>query len=152
MRRSDRDFPRAARLAGRLDGDGGRHASGHQRCPVRLSHLDGLLPAQSSNELVADLPRRHHARPVREHSASLASNKSAADADGDDTSCEPSVLAGCGDRRLSFSHTTDEQFCSTHLCIENFPNGDGYIVQCVDGEWRDPGGLSGAYSDHGGES
>jgi hypothetical protein len=51
----------------------------------------------------------------------------------------------------SFSHATDSQFCSTHTCIENFPNGSGYIVQCADGEWSHSGGLSGACSDHGGE-
>lgn len=52
----------------------------------------------------------------------------------------------------SLSHATDDQFCSTHQCIQNFPNGNGYIVQCVDGEWSHSGGLSGACSDHGGES
>jgi hypothetical protein len=43
-------------------------------------------------------------------------------------------------------------FCTTHTCIPNFPNGNGYIVQCADGEWSHSGGLSGACSDHGGES
>ncbi len=52
----------------------------------------------------------------------------------------------------SSSHATDGRFCSTHQCIENFPNGNGYIVQCADGEWSHSGGLSGACSDHGGES
>jgi hypothetical protein len=51
----------------------------------------------------------------------------------------------------SFSHATDAEFCSTHQCIENFPNGAGYIVQCTDGEWSHSGGRSGACSDHGGE-
>ena len=51
----------------------------------------------------------------------------------------------------STSHATDAEFCSTHQCIENFPNGNGYIVQCADGEWSHSGGLSGACSDHGGE-
>jgi hypothetical protein len=52
----------------------------------------------------------------------------------------------------SSSHATDDQFCSTHQCIENFPNGNGSIVQCQDGEWSHSGGLSGACSDHGGEN
>jgi transposase, IS5 family len=47
----------------------------------------------------------------------------------------------------SFSHVTDAQFCSTHICIEHFPNGTGYIVQCVDGEWSHSGDHSGARSD-----
>lgn len=52
----------------------------------------------------------------------------------------------------SYSHATDTAFCSTHQCIQNFPNGSGYIVQCVDGKWSHSGGLSGACSYHGGES
>lgn len=52
----------------------------------------------------------------------------------------------------STSHATDDQFCSAHQCIENFPNGNGSIVQCQDGEWSHSGGLSGACSDHGGEA
>jgi hypothetical protein len=51
----------------------------------------------------------------------------------------------------STSHATDSEFCSTHNCIENFPDGNGYVVQCVDGEWSHSGGLSGACSGHGGE-
>jgi hypothetical protein len=52
----------------------------------------------------------------------------------------------------SFDHAGDAEFCSTHGCIENFPNGNGYVVQCADGEWSHSGGLSGVCSDHGGES
>jgi hypothetical protein len=50
----------------------------------------------------------------------------------------------------SSSHATDAQFCSTHTCIQNFPNGSGYIVQCADGEWSHSGGRSSACSRHGG--
>jgi hypothetical protein len=42
-------------------------------------------------------------------------------------------------------------FCSTHACIANFTNGNGYIVQCADGMWSHSGGEPGACSDHGGE-
>jgi hypothetical protein len=52
----------------------------------------------------------------------------------------------------SFTHAGDTQFCSSHSCIPNFPNGNGSVVQCVDGEWSHSGGLSGGCSDHGGES
>lgn len=51
----------------------------------------------------------------------------------------------------STSHAGDAQFCSTHSCIPNFPNGNGTVVQCVDGEYSHSGGLSGACSGHGGE-
>lgn len=51
----------------------------------------------------------------------------------------------------SASHSTDTEFCTTHTCITNFPNGNGYIVQCADGAWSHSGGLSGACSYHGGE-
>jgi hypothetical protein len=43
-------------------------------------------------------------------------------------------------------------FCSTHTCIANFNNGNGYIVQCEDGEWSHSGGEPGACSYHGGEA
>jgi hypothetical protein len=43
-------------------------------------------------------------------------------------------------------------FCSTHACIDNFDNGTGYVVQCVDGEWSHSGGRPGACSYHGGET
>ena len=49
----------------------------------------------------------------------------------------------------STSHATDMEFCTTHACIPNFPDGNGYIVQCADGAWSHSGGLSGACSDHG---
>jgi hypothetical protein len=51
----------------------------------------------------------------------------------------------------SASHAEDEQFCSAHHCIANFPNGHGEVVQCSDGEWSHSGGVSGACADHGGE-
>jgi hypothetical protein len=51
----------------------------------------------------------------------------------------------------SMSHAGDAQFCSTHTCIPNFPNGNGAVVQCADGEYSHSGGLSGACSSHGGE-
>lgn len=47
---------------------------------------------------------------------------------------------------------SDQSFCDTHQCIDNFDNGTGYIVQCNDGEWSQSGGRPGACSDHGGES
>ena len=63
-------------------------------------------------------------------------------------SSPPAPVEGPG----SSSHLGDAQFCSTHTCIANFPNGNGTVVQCVDGEWSHSGGLSGACSDHGGET
>lgn len=52
----------------------------------------------------------------------------------------------------SYAHAGDAAFCSNHQCISNFPNGNGYVVQCADSTWSHSGGLSGACSDHGGES
>jgi hypothetical protein len=51
----------------------------------------------------------------------------------------------------SMSHAGDAQFCSKHPCIPNFPNGNGAVVKCADGEYSHSGGLSGACSSHGGE-
>lgn len=64
----------------------------------------------------------------------------------------PTQTTGSVEGAGSFSHATDPEFCSRHECIENFPNGSGYIVRCADGEWSHSGGRSGACSDHGGES
>jgi hypothetical protein len=50
----------------------------------------------------------------------------------------------------SSSHAGDAAFCSSHRCIANFPNGDGTIVQCADGEWSHSGGLTGVCNRHGG--
>jgi hypothetical protein len=66
---------------------------------------------------------------------------------GPSTSAPPAV-EGPG----SYSHATDSQFCATHVCIANFVNGRGYIVQCLDGEWSHSGGIQGACSYHGGEA
>jgi hypothetical protein len=44
----------------------------------------------------------------------------------------------------------DPNFCDTHDCIPNYPNGNGYTVQCADGTYSDSGGIQGACSHHGG--
>ena len=51
----------------------------------------------------------------------------------------------------SLSHAEDEQFCGSHHCIANFPNGHGEVVECGDGMWSHSGGITGACADHGGE-
>jgi hypothetical protein len=38
------------------------------------------------------------------------------------------------------------------VCIPNFPNGTGTIVQCADGTYSHSGGRQGACSHHGGEA
>ena len=68
------------------------------------------------------------------------------------TSTRASASTGTAEGPGSYSHAGDAAFCSTHACIANFPNGNGYVVQCTDGTWSHSGGLSGACSDHGGES
>jgi hypothetical protein len=52
----------------------------------------------------------------------------------------------------STSHATDEQFCQEHECIGSFTTEDGTVVECSDGTYSHAGGISGACSDHGGES
>lgn len=66
----------------------------------------------------------------------------------------PRGCAGAGPALPSPRTTSapSADFCTTHTCIPNFPNGNGYIVQCADGEWSHSGGLSGACSGHGGET
>jgi hypothetical protein len=58
------------------------------------------------------------------------------------------ALTGCG---ASSNSSGGSAFCSTHDCIGNFDNGNGYVVECADGTWSHSGGIQGACSDHGGE-
>jgi hypothetical protein len=46
--------------------------------------------------------------------------------------------------------TGAEDFCTTHDCIPNYPNGRGSNVQCSDGSFSHSGGIQGACSHHGG--
>ena len=41
-------------------------------------------------------------------------------------------------------------FCTTHVCIPNYDNGNGTTVQCSDGTYSHSGGIQGACSHHGG--
>lgn len=41
-------------------------------------------------------------------------------------------------------------FCASHMCIANFADGHGTIVQCQDGEWSHSGGRPGVCNRHGG--
>jgi hypothetical protein len=50
------------------------------------------------------------------------------------------------------SHATDAAFCSEHDCIGSFTTEGGTIVECSDHSYSHAGGISGACSDHGGES
>jgi uncharacterized protein DUF3761 len=45
---------------------------------------------------------------------------------------------------------TSTDFCSTHVCIPNYPYGTGTTVQCADGTYSHSGGKQGACSYHGG--
>jgi hypothetical protein len=67
-------------------------------------------------------------------------------------SSAPEHSGGAKEGPGSPSHAEDAQFCSTHTCIPNFPDGSGIVVECNDGQWSHSGGLSGACSHHGGES
>lgn len=46
--------------------------------------------------------------------------------------------------------TSDDGFCTTHVCIPNYDDGTGSTVQCSDGSYSHSGGKQGACSHHGG--
>jgi len=46
--------------------------------------------------------------------------------------------------------SSSADFCDTHDCIPNYPNGNGSTVQCADGTYSQSGGIQGACSHHGG--
>jgi hypothetical protein len=64
----------------------------------------------------------------------------------------PTTAEGSGEKEHpgSLSHAEDTQFCESHHCIANFPNGHGEVVECSDRQWSHSGGISGACADHGG--
>lgn len=66
---------------------------------------------------------------------------------------EPSVGESSGSDEVgSYSHEGDQEFCEENQCIGGFDGEDGYVVECEDGTYSHAGGISGACSDHGGES
>jgi hypothetical protein len=71
----------------------------------------------------------------------------------DDFASEPEEASPAETYDSSTPAPLDETgFCDTHACIDNFDNGNGYIVQCADGMWSHSGGIQGACSWHGGET
>ena len=55
----------------------------------------------------------------------------------------------CG--KGSYVTSPPAEICTYFNCINNFPNGRGYMVECNDGEYSMSGGIRGACSYHGGE-
>lgn len=50
----------------------------------------------------------------------------------------------------NYIYSPPAAFCNYFSCINNFPNGHGYVVECQDGEYSKSGGVQGACSYHGG--
>jgi len=100
--------------------------------------------------------RRHHRRPKRGNAPTGGVKLNASDQKKYNQLYNAAAAAAgkgtAAETPGSSSHATDAQFCTTHSCIPAFPNGNGTIVQCVDGQWGHSGGLSGACSGHGGAS
>jgi hypothetical protein len=70
----------------------------------------------------------------------------------------PTDLCGAPDNPWGYNFcagtlitTPPADFCTYFSCIANFPNGIGYVVQCVDGDFSKSGGRRGACSYHDGE-
>lgn len=64
----------------------------------------------------------------------------------------PAETSGEEDEVGSSSHAGDAKFCEEHTCIGSFTTEEGEVVECTDGTFSHAGGISGACSDHGGES
>jgi hypothetical protein len=43
-------------------------------------------------------------------------------------------------------------FCAYFTCIASFWNGQGYVMECQDGDYSKSGGIQGSCSHHGGDS
>jgi len=51
----------------------------------------------------------------------------------------------------SYIYNPPAAFCSYFSCIDNFPNGHGYVEECQDGMYSQSGGIRGSCSHHGGD-
>jgi len=50
----------------------------------------------------------------------------------------------------NYIYSPPSAFCSYFTCINNFPHGHGYVVECKDSMYSKSGGIKGACSTHGG--
>jgi uncharacterized membrane protein YgcG len=69
--------------------------------------------------------------------------------------CPTDPRTRSSDRELAIDaspSTEPDEFCDTHSCIPNYPNGRGTTVMCSDGSYSHSGGIQGACSHHGGVS
>jgi hypothetical protein len=63
-----------------------------------------------------------------------------------DNSCPLGYNLTCG----NFVYAPPSDFCAHFSCIDNFWNGHGYVVQCVDGMFSKSGGIYLPCNYHGG--
>lgn len=63
----------------------------------------------------------------------------------------PWGLTDCSGGSTVYQSNLPSGVCSVFDCIGNFPNGKGYMEECVDHTYTMSGGRSGACSYHGGE-
>lgn len=119
---------------------------------LAMSGCAGSSTSATDNSSNADLSGLTDTSSATTDTSTNASGRSSSDTSTTDTSSSSTATAASSEGPGSSSHADDSGFCSSHQCIANFPNGNGYVVQCADGEWSHSGGLSGACSHHGGES
>lgn len=50
--------------------------------------------------------------------------------------------------RGTLIYKPDPAFCRYFHCINNFPNGKGYVVECLDGMYSKSGGIRGSCAFH----
>lgn len=79
-----------------------------------------------------------------------AYNQQAADAYAAKSDLGTSASSDRPDDGSSSGSGSSSNFCDTHDCIPNYPNGNGTTVQCADGTYSQSGGIQGACSHHGG--
>jgi hypothetical protein len=97
-------------------------------------------------EVVVHAPPRTKAAEEAEVAGSASTTPTSSSPPAEPSPSSAPLAEGPG----SSSHSQDAAFCASHECIPSFPEGNGTVVQCQDGEWSHSGGVSGACSGHGG--
>jgi hypothetical protein len=110
--------------------------------PVPLRYSSAAATSSPSTP-----PHRHHASAVPAQTAAAPARTAAVSTCG--APANPYNLNLCGRGHLVYDPPSD--VCGYFDCIENFPNGTGYMVECNDHMYSMSGGRPGACSYHGGE-
>jgi hypothetical protein len=119
---------------------------------IYLSFTEAAIVAYTEEQAQEYAAKHSVGHPPAPAAGRSQSESTSSEPEESKSSGESNESSGEEDEVGSSSHATDAQFCSEHECIESFTTEGGTIVRCSDGSYSHAGGISGACSDHGGET